>query len=124
MKDKRPVNLDIATIRLPLTAWTSIAHRASGVFIFVGMAILIWALDLSLESPQSFAELQQYLTSPWLKFTMWAVLSGLIYHSVAGVKHLIMDLGIGESMEGGTRGAQLVIATSVILILLAGLWIW
>lgn len=124
MKDKRPVNLEIATIRLPLTAWNSIAHRASGIFIFVGMALLIWALDLSLESPQSFAELQQYLTSPWLKFTMWAVLSGLIYHSVAGVKHLIMDLGIGESMEGGTRGAQLVIATSVILILLAGLWIW
>lgn len=124
MKDKRPVNLAIGTIRLPITAWASIAHRASGVFIFAGMALLIWALDDSLESPESFAALQECLASPWVKFVLWAVVSGLIYHSVAGVKHLIMDVGIGESMKGGVLGARLVIGISAILILLAGLWIW
>jgi len=124
VKDKRPVNLDIATIRLPITAWVSITHRASGVFIFVGTAVLIWALDASLASEQSFAELQECLASPLAKFVMWAVVSGLIYHSVAGVKHLIMDVGIGESMEGGVLGARLVIFTSAVLILLAGFWIW
>ncbi|MCB1674866.1 MAG: succinate dehydrogenase, cytochrome b556 subunit [Pseudomonadales bacterium] len=124
MKDKRPVNLDIGTMRLPVTAWTSIAHRASGVFLFAGMAVLIWALDASLASPQSFAELQECLTSPLAKFVIWAVVAGLIYHSVAGVKHLVMDLGIGETMEGGTRGARIVIGVSAVLILLAGVWIW
>ena len=111
-------------MRLPITAWTSIAHRASGVFIFVGMAFLIWALDASLESPESFAALQECMASPIAKFVMWAIVSGLIYHSVAGVKHLLMDVGVGETMEGGTMGSRLVIATSVVLILLAGLWIW
>ena len=111
-------------MRLPITAWTSITHRASGVFLFVGMALLIWALDASLKSPESFAALQEILTSPLAKFAMWAVLSGLIYHSVAGIKHLIMDLGIGETMEGGVMGSRIVIASSVVLILLAGLWIW
>ncbi|MCL4103948.1 UNVERIFIED_CONTAM: hypothetical protein GTU68_034810, partial [Idotea baltica] len=124
VKDNRPVNLDIGSIRLPLTAWASITHRASGVFIFAGMALLIWALDASLESAESFAALQETLASPLAKFAVWAVVSGLIYHSVAGIKHLIMDMGIGESMEGGILGAKLVIATSAILILLAGLWIW
>jgi len=124
VKDKRPVNLDIGTIRLPITAWTSITHRASGVFIFVGMAVLIWALDASLKSPESFAALGECLASPLFKLVIWAIVSGLIYHSVAGVKHLVMDLGIGESMEGGIRGSRIVIATSVVLILLAGLWIW
>jgi succinate dehydrogenase / fumarate reductase cytochrome b subunit len=124
VKDKRPVNLDIGTMRLPITAWTSIAHRASGVFIFVGMALLIWALDASLKSPESFAALQECLASPLAKFAMWAVVAGLIYHSVAGVKHLIMDMGIGETMEGGVMGSRIVIATSVVLILTAGLWIW
>ncbi|MFT5335972.1 MAG: succinate dehydrogenase / fumarate reductase cytochrome b subunit, partial [Halioglobus sp.] len=61
MKDKRPVNLDIGSMRLPLTAWASITHRASGVFIFVGMAVLLWALDASLRSPESFAQLQDNL---------------------------------------------------------------
>lgn len=124
VKDKRPVNLDIGTIRLPITAWASITHRASGVFIFVGTAFLIWALDASLASEESFAALQQSLASPLSKFVMWAVVSGLIYHSVAGVKHLVMDVGVGESMEGGVLGARLVIITSTVLILLAGVWIW
>jgi succinate dehydrogenase / fumarate reductase cytochrome b subunit len=111
-------------MRLPLTAWASITHRASGVFIFVGMAVLLWTLDASLKSAQSFAELQDNLASPLVKFVIWAIVAGLIYHMVAGVKHLIMDMGIGESFEGGMRGAKLVIAVSAVLILLAGAWIW
>lgn len=111
-------------MRLPITAWTSITHRASGVFLFAGMAVLIWALDASLASPESFASLQECLANPLVKLVLWAVVAGLIYHSIAGIRHLIMDLGIGESMEGGTRSARLVIAISVVLILLAGVWIW
>jgi succinate dehydrogenase / fumarate reductase cytochrome b subunit len=124
VKQKRPVNLDIGTMRLPITAWTSIAHRATGVFLFAGIAVLLWALDASLSGPEGFAALQDCLSSPLFKLVLWAVVAGLIYHSVAGVKHLIMDLGIGETMEGGTRGAQIVIGLSVVLILLAGVWIW
>ncbi|MFK8048021.1 MAG: succinate dehydrogenase, cytochrome b556 subunit [Halioglobus sp.] len=124
MKDKRPVNLDIGSMRLPLTAWASITHRASGVFIFVGMAILLWALDASLKSPESFAQLQEVLSSPLSKFVIWAILAGLIYHTVAGIKHLVMDMGIGETFEGGTLGARLVVFTSAVLIILAGAWIW
>ena len=124
MKDTRPVNLDIGTMRLPITAWVSIAHRASGVFLFAGMAVLIWALDASLASPESFASLQECLGSPLAKLVIWAVVAGLIYHTAAGVKHLIMDFGIGETMEGGILGARIVIAVSIVLILLAGVWIW
>ena len=109
MKDKRPVNLDIGSMRLPLTAWTSITHRASGVFLFAGMAVLIWALDASLKSPESFQTLSECLASPLMKFVIWAIVVGLIYHSVAGIKHLIMDVGIGESLEAGTLGARLVV---------------
>lgn len=111
-------------MRLPITAWSSITHRASGVFLFVGMAVLIWALDASLSSPESFASLQECLSSPLAKLVIWAVLAGLIYHSVAGVKHLIMDCGIGETLEGGRLGAGLVFALSAVLIVLAGVWIW
>jgi succinate dehydrogenase / fumarate reductase cytochrome b subunit len=124
VKDKRPVNLDIGTMRLPVTAWASIAHRASGVFLFVGMAVLIWALDASLASPESFASLQESLASPIAKLVIWAVVAGLIYHSLAGIKHLIMDFGLGETMEGGILGVRLVVIGSVLLIGLAGVWIW
>ena len=111
-------------MRLPVTAWASITHRATGVFLFAGMAFLIWALDASLKSPESFAALQDMLGSPLARLVLWAIVAALIYHSLAGVRHLIMDMGVGETMEGGTLGARIVIALAVVLILLAGVWIW
>ena len=111
-------------MRLPVTAWASITHRASGVFLFAGMAVLLWVLDASLASPESFVALQESLTSPLCKFVLWAVVSGLIYHTLAGIKHLVMDMGIGETMAGGILGVRIVVAASVVLILLAGIWIW
>lgn len=124
MKDKRPVNLDVASFQLPITAYTSILHRISGAFLFVGVAILIWLLDSSLASEESFNATKEIMTSFLAKLILWVVLSGLIYHSVAGIKHLIMDMGIGESLEGGVAASKAVLVISVILILLVGAWIW
>jgi succinate dehydrogenase / fumarate reductase cytochrome b subunit len=124
VKDKRPVNLDIGTMRLPITAWASITHRATGVILFVGTAVLLWGLDASLKSPESFDALKECMTSPLVKLVIWGVVSGLIYHSLAGIKHLIMDFGIGETMEGGVLGARIVFGLSIVLILVAGVLIW
>jgi succinate dehydrogenase / fumarate reductase cytochrome b subunit len=124
VKDKRPVNLDISTISLPLAAITSITHRISGVIVFAGIALLLWLLDLSLGSEEGFNTLRAAGTSPLTKFCVWAVLSALAYHMVAGVKHLLMDFGIGETRAAGPRGAKLVIAISAVLIVLLGVWIW
>lgn len=111
-------------MRLPITAWASITHRATGVILFVGMAVLLWFFDASLSGPEGFASVTECLGSPIAKLIIWGVVSALIYHSLAGVKHLIMDFGIGETMEGGITGARIVIALSIVLILLAGVWIW
>lgn len=111
-------------MRLPITAWASITHRASGVFLFVGMAVLIWMLDASLKSPESFDAMVGVLASPLVKLVLWAIFAGLIYHTVAGIKHLVADFGIGETMEGGVLGARIVFVVSAVLIVLGGLWIW
>jgi succinate dehydrogenase / fumarate reductase, cytochrome b subunit len=124
LKNKRPVNLDISTIHLPLAAWTSIAHRVSGIIVFVGTAILLWLLDGSLASETSFNEIKAAGMSPVAKFLVWGVTAALAYHMVAGVKHLFMDAGIGESKEGGPKGAKITIIVSAILIVLLGVWIW
>ena len=124
MKDKRPVNLDITFSALPITAYTSILHRISGALLFVGVAALIWLLDCSLASEESFNATKDIMTGFIAKLILWVVLSGLVYHSVAGIKHLIMDAGIGETLEGGATGSKIVFVVSVVLILLVGAWIW
>jgi len=122
--DKRPVNLDIGTIDLPLPALASITHRITGVILVAGTAILLWLLDESLASEKGFNTLKTLASGFLVKLMVWGVLSALIYHSVAGIKHLIMDLGIGETLEGGQTGAKLVFAVSAMLIVLTGALIW
>jgi len=51
-------------------------------------------------------------------------LSALLYHLVAGTKHLLMDMGIGEELESGLVAAKVTLAVAIILIVLAGVWIW
>lgn len=124
MKDNRPVNLDLTKFSFPLPALTSIVHRVTGVALFVGMAFLLYALDLSLASPEGFDSVKECLDTFIAKFVIWGIVSALLYHLVAGIKHLLMDAGIGETLEGGVLGAKLTIVISVVLIVLAGVWIW
>jgi succinate dehydrogenase / fumarate reductase cytochrome b subunit len=35
-----------------------------------------------------------------------------------------MDLGVGETLEGGIKGARITFAVSGILIAAAGVWVW
>lgn len=124
MTSKRPVNLDIGTIKLPVTAIVSILHRVSGIVLFGVVGVLLWMLDISLSGPDGFDVIRDCLTSPVAKLVLWACLAALAYHMVAGVRHLIMDCGVGETLEGGRLGAKLALVGAVVLIILAGVWVW
>ncbi|MFT4812792.1 MAG: succinate dehydrogenase / fumarate reductase cytochrome b subunit [Paracoccaceae bacterium] len=124
MKDTRPVNLNLLAFRWPLPAITSILHRVSGVFIFFGIAALLYLLDLSLSSQAGFDEAAALLSGTAVKLIIWAIASGILYHLIAGIKHLIMDLGYGETVQGGKAGAVAVLVVSALAIAVAGYWIW
>ena len=124
MKDKRPVNLDIGTIKLPITAYASISHRISGVALVVFSFALLWALDASLASSDSFDALAAALSGLLPRLIVWAIGVALLYHSLAGVKHLIMDFGIGETMEGGVLGARIVFALTLVGAAALGVALW
>ena len=99
MQKNRPVNLDLKTIKMPLPAIVSILHRGSGVVIFVCIPLLLWMLDASLESAVSFDALKGYMDGFLATMILWGVVGALLYHMVAGIRHLTMDLGIGETLE-------------------------
>jgi succinate dehydrogenase / fumarate reductase, cytochrome b subunit len=124
VKDTRPVNLDLTTFKFPLPAITSILHRISGVFIFLGVALLLFLLQLSLESQAGFNQVLDILANPLMKLLTWAVVAGLLYHLIAGCKHLLMDLGIGETKEGARTAAIITLILAAIAIVVSGVWIW
>lgn len=123
MNDKRPVNLNVMGW-FPITALVSILHRLSGIGLYAGMAVLLWGLDVSLESEASFAELQTTLSNPLIKIVLLLTVAALIYHLVAGIRHLIMDFGVGEELKSGRLGAKLTLALATVAVVAAGVWLW
>lgn len=85
---------------------------------------MLYALDKSLASEEGFAQVKACMTSPIAKLVIWGLLSALLYHLVAGVRHLVMDMGVGETLEGGKLGSQIVLAVAAVIIVLVGVWIW
>tara|TARA_B100002003_G_C14148507_1_gene552315 strand:- start:1748 stop:2032 length:285 start_codon:yes stop_codon:yes gene_type:complete len=94
------------------------------MFIFLGVALLLYLLDLSLQSQAGFDQAQAMLNNFIAKLVAWAVVAALLYHLIAGIKHLLMDLGIGETKQGARTGALIVMSLSGIATVTAGIWIW
>jgi len=124
VKTKRPVNVNVLKYRFPVPAIVSILHRVSGVILFLFIPLMLWLLQLSLSSPADFEQAHNYIAMPVMRFFIWGCLSALFYHLFAGIRHLIMDLGYAESLTGAGLSSSLVIAASVVLSFLVGVWLW
>ncbi len=86
---------------------------------------MLYAFDLSLESQQGFdAVVDMFQNSFFAKLVAWGLVSSLLYHLFAGVKHLVMDFGYCEELESGQLAAKVTLAAGVVATLLAGVWIW
>nr|WP_241692554.1 hypothetical protein [Francisella orientalis] len=51
-------------------------------------------------------------------------LSSITYHVYAGVRHMIMDMGFGESMKAAKITSLLVIILGVLSAILWGCYLW
>lgn len=93
--------------------------------MYFGAVFMLYALGLSLESQQGFNEAVEMLeTSFFAKLIAWGLVSALLYHFFAGIKHLVMDFGYCEELESGRLAAKVTMGVSAVTILLAGVWIW
>lgn len=123
-KEQRPVYISVTQYKFPVTAIASVLHRASGFILFLAIPILLGLLDWSLKSEQGFSQMVICVQHPVMKFVLWAILVAVIYHFFAGVRHMIMDLGLGESLRGGRISAYAVIIITIILAIIAGVGLW
>lgn len=120
----RPINLDLTKFKFPLMAIASILHRISGVVLFIFLPFLLYLLHASLLSQSSFLDIQQFMKTPIVKLIMWGIVSAVGYHLLAGIRHLIMDLGYFEGLKSGKATAMLLFILAGLVVILAGVWIW
>ena len=114
----RPTNLDLTTIKQPISAIASILHRISGVVNFILVGFLLSLLDFSLQSSNNYQLIVSFLHNYLVIFIMWGFLTALTYHLFAGIRHMLMDLGYFEEIESGRKSAVVVMFITVIFSLI------
>ncbi|PHQ79381.1 MAG: succinate dehydrogenase, cytochrome b556 subunit [Coxiella sp. (in: Bacteria)] len=124
MTTQRPVFLDMTKMRFPVTAIASILHRITGILLFLFVPLAIYLLGASLHSPQSFADMIQWIHRPGIAFLIWLMLSATSYHLLAGIRHLLMDCGIAEQFKQAQITVYIVLLLTVACMVLLGVWLW
>ena len=117
---KRPKNLDLPTIRLPLPGILSILHRVSGAAIFLLLPVLLWLLQSSLASPETFAGVKGIVGHPLAKIVLLGLIWFYMHHFCAGIRYLLLDLDKGVELEAARRSSKIVFAVSIALTLIIG----
>jgi len=101
--DQRPVYIDLTKIKLPMSAFSSITHRLSGMYIFfITIPVTLFIFNRSTASEKSFNLLVESINNISF-FSVLTIFSFLVllYHILTGIRHLIMDFfHIGESLSG------------------------
>ncbi len=120
IKKRRPKNLDLPTIRLPLPGILSILHRVSGAVLFLLLPFLLWLLDGSLRSSEGFAAAKSVVAHPLLKIVLFGLLWLYMHHFCAGIRYLLLDLDKGVDLEAARLSSKVVFVVSIALTLIIG----
>ena len=120
----RPMHLNLFVMRFPITAISSIGHRISGIWIFICLPFLLLMLQESLANLESFSNISNKFNNIYYKLFLLSFLIASIYHAIAGIRHIIMDLGFMESKNESKITSWIVIISSIIIFLFLGFYLW
>lgn len=112
---------DLANYRMPLAAIVSIMHRISGAFIFLMLPFLLYLLDKSLTSEDTYEYFHGYLEHASVKIAVVLLAWAYLHHFCAGLRHLIMDMHISADKDGARKSAAAVLIVSIPLAALVAL---
>jgi succinate dehydrogenase / fumarate reductase cytochrome b subunit len=124
MNMQRFSNFNLLTIKYPFTALISILHRLSGVLVFLLIPLILWFLQVALSNEAAFHNMQATVAGPLCKMTLWLFLVALGFHLVAGIRHLVMDAGFGETLAEARLSGVVSLGVTVVWAIFIGIWLW
>ena len=122
-KDNRPVYLNLFKIRLPVAGMVSLAHRASGMLMFLAIPFMVYLLDLSVRSAESFEQALTLLQQPFVMAVVLLIVWALSHHLFAGIRFLLIDADIGVDKKPATMSAWAVMLLAAIVVIIVMFWV-
>lgn len=124
MNKKRPKHLALHLIKLPVPGFVSILHRVSGLLLFLALPLLLWMLQYSLRSIETYTQLQTVFAHTLFKLLMLGLLWAFLHHFCAGLRYLAIDLHYVRSLAQARSSSKVVLAVSLMLTVLLGAKLW
>lgn len=124
MANARPKHLNLFEIKLPVPGFVSILHRISGAGLFLMLPFLLYLLQQSLHSPDSYILYRQLLSSPLVRLLLLGLLWAFLHHFCAGLRFLALDLHVGTALARARASSWVVLAASLALTVVFGAWLW
>ncbi len=120
---KKPVFLNLFIIRFSIAAIMSVIHRISGMVMVMAIPVLLYLLQLSLNSNQGFDTVAAFFAHPLGLIILFLMLWALMHHLFAGIRYLLIDIDVGVERPTYRISAWAVMLASplVALMLLGGL---
>ncbi len=75
--------------------WSYVFHRISGIALVVYLMMHIWVIHNVQKGPETFDNLMKLLHKPLFRLGEAALLAAILYHSVNGIRLVLMDAGFG-----------------------------
>ncbi len=124
MRNTRPKNLNLLTIRLPINAVVSILHRLSGMALYLILPILLWAWSLSLDSEAGYVMAVAYLDHWFVKCLLLLIGWAFFHHFYAGLRHLAHDLHWLHGLKQAKHSSRVLMAMVALSVLAVAYLIW
>ena len=114
-RDKRPLSPHISIYRPQINSITSIINRVTGIGMSLAAVLIVWWLLAAATSASYFDFVNGLLTS-WLGLlVMFGSLWALWFHFLGGIRHLVMDFGVGYDVKSVDFWGMAIIVLSLIL---------
>jgi succinate dehydrogenase / fumarate reductase, cytochrome b subunit len=91
----RPLSPHLTIYRPTMTMAMSIAHRISGVGLYVGVLLLAWFLIAVSADASTFAVFSDFIGSFIGQIVLFLITWALFHHLVGGLRHIAWDAGYG-----------------------------
>ncbi|OQW90552.1 MAG: succinate dehydrogenase, cytochrome b556 subunit [Beggiatoa sp. IS2] len=112
---KRPLSPHLQIYKPQLTSFTSIMHRATGIFLSLASLMLVYWLMAIAAGPQAYEEAQHLLSSFIGRTLLFAWTLAMFYHLCNGIRHLFWDAGYGFDLKVTYLTAKLTIVMTIVL---------
>ena len=113
----RPLSPHLGIYRFTLTMAMSIAHRITGVGLYIGALLFGWFLIAASMDASAFAGFAGFIQSFFGRLILFGFTWALFHHLLGGVRHLIMDAGYGMDDPEREQMAQATLIGGLVLTL-------